>query len=79
MGLPIVCADLPYAHALCSEGAIYFDPFSIDSLYSAVETLNSRLSSGWIPDWTLQLSKIPKSWDDVAAAMSAIACNTTDQ
>jgi glycosyltransferase involved in cell wall biosynthesis len=74
MGLPIVCPDLPYAHALCSDGAIYFDPLSITSLHNAIETLNARLSSGWWPDWTLQLSKIPKNWDSVAEAMISIAC-----
>ncbi len=74
MGLPIVCPDLPYAHALCSDGAIYFDPLSIDSLRNAIETLHTRLSAGWWPDWTTQLSAIPKDWDVVADAMIAVAC-----
>ena len=74
MGLPIVCPDLPYAHALCSDGAIYFDPLSIDSLRNAIETLHTRLSAGWWPDWATQLSAIPKDWDVVADAMIAVAC-----
>jgi glycosyltransferase involved in cell wall biosynthesis len=75
MGLPVVCPDLPYAHALCGEGAIYFDPLSIDSLRTAIETLHARLSSGWWPDWTKQLNAIPKDWDVVADAMIAVACD----
>jgi glycosyltransferase involved in cell wall biosynthesis len=75
MGLPIVCPDLPYAHALCSDGAIYFDPLSIDSLRTAIETLHGRLSAGWWPDWTDQLSSIPRDWDVVADAMIALACD----
>lgn len=75
MGLPIMCPDLPYAHALCSDGAIYFDPLSIDSLRKAVENLHTRLSAGWWPDWTTQLSAIPKDWDVVADAMIAVACD----
>jgi glycosyltransferase involved in cell wall biosynthesis len=75
MGLPIVCPDLPYAHALCSDRAIYFDPRSIDSLHVAIETLKARLLSGWWPDWTEQLSAIPKDWNVVADAMIAVACN----
>jgi glycosyltransferase involved in cell wall biosynthesis len=75
MGLPIVCPDLPYAHALCEEGAIYFDPLSIDSLRTAIETLHARLSAGWWPDWTKQLSVMPKDWDVVADAMIAVACD----
>ena len=77
MGLPIVCPDLPYAHALCSDGAIYFDPLSIDSLRKAIDTLHMRLSAGWWPDWTNQLSEIPKSWDVVADAMINLACDTS--
>lgn len=75
MGLPIMCPDLPYAHALCSDGAIYFDPLSIDSLRNAIETLHTRLSAGWWPDWTTQLSTIPKDWDVVADAMITVACS----
>jgi glycosyltransferase involved in cell wall biosynthesis len=75
MGLPIVCPDLPYAHALCSDGAIYFDPRSIDSLRAAIETLHTRLSTGWCPDWSGQLSTLPRSWDVVADAMIAVACD----
>jgi glycosyltransferase involved in cell wall biosynthesis len=74
MGLPIVCPDLPYAHSLCSDGAIYFDPLSVDSLRNAIETLHTRLSAGWWPDWTTQLSTIPKDWDVVAEAMIVVAC-----
>lgn len=74
MGLPIVCPDLPYAHALCSDGAIYFNPLSIDSLRDAIEDLHARLSVGWWPDWSAQLSAIPKDWDVVADAMIEVAC-----
>lgn len=75
IGLPIVCPDLPYAHALCSDNAIYFDPRSIDSLHKAIETLKARLFTGWWPDWSAQLSTIPKDWSVVADAMIAVACN----
>ncbi len=74
MGLPIICPDLPYAHALCAEDAIYFDPYSIDSLLEAVLQLQARLISGWRPNWTKQLIAIPKSWDAVADSMINVAC-----
>jgi glycosyltransferase involved in cell wall biosynthesis len=77
MGLPIVCPDLPYANALCADGAIYFNPHSIDSLRVAVEILHTRLSVGWWPDWSMQLSEIPKNWDVVADAMIALACSSS--
>ena len=68
-GLPIVCPDLPYARALCADGAIYFDPHAIDSLQQAVASLQARLAQGWWPDWSAQLAHIPKDWDTVAIAM----------
>jgi glycosyltransferase involved in cell wall biosynthesis len=74
VGLPIVCPDLPYARALCSDGAIYFNPYAIDSLRIAIEVLHARLKAGWWPDWATQLSKIPKDWDVVADAMVDVAC-----
>jgi glycosyltransferase involved in cell wall biosynthesis len=73
VGLPIVCPDLPYARTLCGDGAIYFDPRSIDALKAAVSTLQSRLRGGWWPDWTLQLASIPRDWESVARAMLDIA------
>ena len=74
MELPIICPDLPYAHAICGEGAIYFDPLSIDSLFDAVSILQSRLENGWRPNWTIQMSAIPRNWEEVAEAMINIAC-----
>lgn len=76
VGIPIVCPDLPYAHVLCSDGAIYFDPESIDSLRDAIHILHSRLLTGWWPDWSEQLKSIPESWDLVADAMINVACNS---
>jgi glycosyltransferase involved in cell wall biosynthesis len=77
LGLPVICADLPYAHALCSDQAIYFDPASIDSLRNAINELHARLRSGWVPDWSIQLQKFPESWNDVATAMAKIVRTTT--
>lgn len=72
LGLPILVADLPYAHLLCGEGAIYFDPASVESLGAAVAELGRRLSAGWQPDWSAQLADMPRDWDEVAARMLAV-------
>ena len=64
-GLPIVCADLPYAHCVCGEQAIYFNPEDPDSALTALNLLREKLASGWRPDWSSQLSKLPESWNDV--------------
>jgi glycosyltransferase involved in cell wall biosynthesis len=66
IGLPIVCADLPYAHELCGGVAIYFNPDDINSLYKAISELHTRLCGGWWPDWQEQLKNVPNNWRLVA-------------
>lgn len=73
LGLPVLCADLPYAHDLCGDTAIYFAPDDARSLEAAVAELYRRLASGWWPNWAEQLKRIPDNWDTVAARMTAIA------
>lgn len=72
VGLPIVCPDLDYAHSLCGEQAIYFDPDDAGSLKSALQTLRERLDAGWWPDWKDRLSRIPGDWASVAARILKI-------
>jgi hypothetical protein len=78
VGVPIICPDLPYARSLCQSEAIYFNPDSITSLKSAINTLKLRLATGWWPNWEDQLSSIPKSWDEVADQMASVALATID-
>jgi glycosyltransferase involved in cell wall biosynthesis len=73
LGLPIICPDLPYAHILCGEQAIYFDPYDVSSLKAAVDELFKRRNCGWWPDWSSSLEKIPRDWDQVADSMLKIA------
>jgi glycosyltransferase involved in cell wall biosynthesis len=66
VGLPIVCADFPYARNLCGDEAIYFDSNDISSLKKAVAHLRKKIDDGWWPNWSSQLKNLPESWDDVA-------------
>ena len=66
IGLPIICPDLPYARQLCGDVAIYFDPKKIESLFSAVQTLKTKLSQNWWPNWSRQLKPLPLSWEETA-------------
>lgn len=74
VGLPIVCPDLPYAHTLCGEEAIYFDPDSSQSLLVALQTLQTRLQEGWWPNWEDRLVKIPRDWETVARRILEVGC-----
>lgn len=73
IGLPIICPDLPYARALCGEQAIYFDPQNVVSLHAAIVELAKRRDLGWWPDWSTNLKKIPRDWNEVAEAMLRLA------
>lgn len=65
-GLPILCADLPYAHWMCDDEAIYFNPTDVNSAFLAIQELKKRLAVNWKPDWRLSLAKLPENWDEVA-------------
>ncbi|MFA5321227.1 MAG: glycosyltransferase [Smithella sp.] len=73
IGLPIICPDLSYARALCGDQAIYFDPDNVDSLCAAINDLKKRRDSGWWPDWSTNLEKIPHGWNEVAYAILHLA------
>lgn len=72
VGIPVVCPDLPYARAICGDGAIFFDPTDPGSLRSAIKRLEERLDTGWWPDWSHQLGRLPGSWSEVARMVLAI-------
>jgi hypothetical protein len=72
LGLPVLCAERPYARALCGDTAIYFDPTDVGSMQAAIDELWQRLDKGWKPDWTERLASIPKDWDEVAALFAAL-------
>lgn len=69
LGLPIICADRPYARWICEGEAIYFQPEDREEAWRAIAELKSRLDAGWRPDWTAALSKGPSSWDEVADSL----------
>ena len=73
MGLPVICADLPYAHWMCGDKAVYFDPKSIKSAGMAIEKVKNRLLAGWRPKWDKALAKLPSNWGDVAERFIELA------
>ncbi len=66
LGLPIIVPDLPYARVLCGDQAIYFKIDNFSSFEDAVHSLIEKMNSGWYPDWSSSLAKIPANWDMVA-------------
>ena len=73
IGIPIICPDLPYAHELCGDQAIYFNPNSAESLVNSIKLLQKALKDGWYPNWEARLEAFPKSWSIVANEIITIA------
>ena len=65
-GMPVICADLPYARWMCEKEAIYFDPQDVYSANRAINYAKERLASGWQPNWDSALKKIPSNWGEVS-------------
>ena len=63
LGKIIICSDKPFARWLCGNEAIYFDPNDYESAENAIRLAHGKWNSGWKPDWTDSLSKIPENWD----------------
>jgi len=68
LGLPVVCADRPYARWMCETEAVYFDPLDGQAASQAVVDLSESLHRGWYPKWEGVLQKLPDNWDQAAQA-----------
>lgn len=73
VGVPIMAPDLDFARYVCEEGAFYYDPWDLDSVFKALMTLRegSGVRKELVDKARLVLKregKFPASWDDVASA-----------
>jgi glycosyltransferase involved in cell wall biosynthesis len=66
LGLPIVCPNLPYANDLCGAEAFYFDIDDSGSIDAAIKDVFLKLKSGWLPNYSAQVAKIPHDWEELA-------------
>ena len=65
-GLPILTSDLDFAHEVCGESAIYFDPWDAETIKDAVLKLknNPKLAQYLISGGKMRLQSKFQSWDD---------------
>lgn len=63
--LPILVVDLAYAKWMCNNKAYYFEYNSIKSFLSAKSELIRNISEGIYSNYSNELQKFPKSWNDV--------------
>lgn len=71
-GLPILTSDLDFAHEVCDEAALYFDPWDPASIKDAILRLKNDpgLKGDLVRNGTEHLAGyFGKTWDDIAATM----------
>lgn len=72
LDLPILTSDLDFAHEICGSAALYFDPWSIQSILEAIVRIrkDADLRSRIVQAGRDRLKAVHnKSWDDIARAV----------
>lgn len=71
MDLPILTSDLDFAHAVCGDAAIFFDPWSPRAICDAINRLraNGDLGKELIANGKNRVSREFPSWDDIASSV----------
>ncbi len=67
-GCPILTSDLDFARGVCGDAAIYFDPWSPESIKNAIVKLkeSDEVKRELRAHARRQLKKISKTWDEIA-------------
>ena len=70
-GVPILTSDLDFAHDVCGESAIYFDPWNVETIKNAILELinNPEQARKLISAGKTQLESKFQSWDDIAESL----------
>lgn len=63
-GLPILTSDMDFAHTVCGDAAIYFDPWNMNSMIKAILSINEQ-SGGLVVRGRERLSSLYCDWDEV--------------
>ena len=67
-GAPILTSDRDFAHWMCRDLALYFDPFNAASIVDAIELLPRLTTRDFAQRAEKHLQAFPKDWDEVARA-----------
>jgi hypothetical protein len=71
MGIPVMAPDLDFAHYVCQEAAVFYDPWDIESIFRTIMLLKGNdclrqelISRG--KQALLESGRFAKSWEEVA-------------
>ena len=70
-GLPILTSDLDFAHEVCGDSAIYFDPWDAEAVKNAILKLkrNPELAEDLVSKGKAQLQTKFRSWDQITETL----------
>ncbi len=70
-GLPILTSDLDFAHEVCGDAALYFNPWETSSIKDAVLKIksNPELANNLRAKGKTRLVDMQKSWDEIAVGV----------
>jgi glycosyltransferase involved in cell wall biosynthesis len=70
-GVPILTSDLDFAHGICADAALYFDPFDSTSMLRAITRLRDdpSLRERLVARGRARLAASRQTWEDIAAVM----------
>lgn len=73
-GVPILTSDLDFAHVVCEDAALYFDPWDAGSIKSAILKLkgNAALAADVVRRGGARLGEMFRPWDDVARQVAGL-------
>lgn len=65
---PLLVSDRKFAHEICGEAAIYFDPLSTSSIAETIKRIvdNEKLRKSLVEKGIAQYRKYDISWDEIA-------------
>lgn len=66
--VPVLTSDLDFAHEVCGDAAVYFDPWSVESIKEAIDGLRKdpQLSRRLVSEGEKRLKEMFQSWDEIA-------------
>jgi len=66
-GLPILTSNLDFAHEICGDAALYFDPWNAESIRNRILDIkiSSSLSDELSRKGKLRISNAYRSWDEI--------------
>ena len=78
-GKPQVIADMPYAHDLCGEAALYASSIAPADWAAKMQRLarDSRLQSQLVEAGYQRVSAFPRTWEEVACSVAEFLVSFT--